>query len=469
MPLLGTLLVGTLAAAAAPAPVAAAASDDRPIPIRLIAATAQVMYRSQLVGDLDRPVGEAITVAGRTVPTRATAQGGLEVDPTGGGKFQAVSKGGTLTVTSERVEDKSAFPVRLWFDKNAAGMWTYRNVTVLTIALASEQLVIVDANGNGVWNEPGVDGIAWPGADYIFPLPAADERWCTPTLDCTGLAFGPLGQDAKLIGKPLATVLPECLPILNGVNAERVRIGLTPRPESPALSADLQKHCQFMAQNKSLQHPEEPDKPGYSREGNSAGMRSILSMGTPPPRIAAMMVQTYFHRQDVIRPETTAFGVGFASNYGGIDGRSARGKIPASAWPVLCPAPGNAGVGLTYGHESPDAIPGQTGGYPITVYFASGKLSLDSYKLCAVAGDQRGPAVDCHVFDPQTGVSANMTGYQRCCCLIAKEPLAPSTTYEVSMQITVGGQPWTRTWQFTTGTGARGPLGGGGTPRAPRR
>lgn len=39
---------------------------------------------------------------------------------------------------------------------------------------------------------------------------------------------------------------------------------------------------------------------------------------------------TYFRRQEVIRPETLAFGVGYEGSYGGIDGRSVMGKAPAT-------------------------------------------------------------------------------------------------------------------------------------------
>ncbi|MBC8034884.1 MAG: alpha-glucosidase C-terminal domain-containing protein, partial [Chitinophagaceae bacterium] len=47
-----------------------------------------------------------------------------------------------------------------------------------------------------------------------------------------------------------------------------------------------------------------------------------------------MMVQTYFHRQDVIRPNTLAFGVGYEGKYGGIDGRTSLAPAAAEQYPV---------------------------------------------------------------------------------------------------------------------------------------
>ena len=61
-----------------------------------------------------------------------------------------------------------------------------------------------------------------------------------------------------------------------------------------------------MALNNILTHPEDKGKPGYSEEGHRAGMRSILGQGHSAEGVASGMVNTYFHRQDVIRPGSLA-------------------------------------------------------------------------------------------------------------------------------------------------------------------
>jgi hypothetical protein len=123
--------------------------------------------------------------------------------------------------------------------------------------------------------------------------------------------------------------------------------------------------------------------------------------------------------------------------------------------------PGQTGVGTNYGKEAPDACPGDAAaGYPITVYFGTSTLKLKEWSLKMLekgaaqlppgAKTPPGTPVDCYVFDPQTGVSADMTKYQAAVCLIPKDPLKVNVDYEVSMTVDVNGKPWSKTWRFNT-------------------
>ncbi|MFH1709356.1 MAG: hypothetical protein ABIF71_15770 [Planctomycetota bacterium] len=337
--------------------------------------------------------------------------------------------------------------------------------------VTGESLIVIDANGNGIYNEPGVDGMTWDGATFLFPLPAPAESFCTLNNVYTGLTFGPWGEQATVRSTPFTCAVPETRVILQGVNTKRVNIGLTPRPEDPALSADLQKHCQYMQANSTLRHDEDKNAPGFTAEGNKAGLRSILSQGTPPPDIAYNMVQTYLHRLDVLRPDTTAFGAGFAGGFGGIDGRTTLIlKPPAAYWPVLCPAPEQTGCGLNFQNEMPDPCPGdKSAGLPITVYFNTDKLDLKSWKLTAIgsadaanarptAPGTRQPAaapetVPCYEHWPGHGPAADLTKFEKVVCLIPMDPLKPNTRYRVTMTVMVDTTPWERTWEFATGAG----------------
>ena len=435
---------------AATAPEAPSITTDRPLPVQAKLGAAQAMFRSQLLGELDHPVGQAITLAGTSVAARVGDKGQLELDLTGEGKFKAYSKSTTVTIPVTVAGAKQPVKLSLYLNRTPEG-WTYRNASQLTIAIGAEAWWVCDVNGDGTFNQPGIDGMTLTGYEWLFPLPTSDERFCTPTLDLTGLTLTPLGEDVQLSGRPLSTTVPAALAVLKGVNVERLQIGLTPRPEDAKLSAELQAHCAYMALNKTLTHPEDKSKPGYTPAGNSAGMRSILSMGTGADRVGWMMVQTYFHRQDVIRPETLAFGVGYDGSYGGIDGRSKLSKAPATWWPVLYPVPDQRECGLTYQEEGPDATPGDSSsGLPITAYFATRDLKLTTWSLKPVDGVKVPAPVDCYVYDPSTGTEAGMTGYQQCVALIPKEPLQGAATYEVSMEVAVAGKPWKRTWQFNT-------------------
>jgi hypothetical protein len=445
-----------------------AASDEKPLRAVAFAQDSQERYQAQLLGEMDRPVGESIEFGGDIILARKTDDGKLELDLKGDGKYRPIAKHEVLSLPAKGDGDKPKTIVcKVEFRKTPEGVWVYRNLTHLRVQLGTETFVLVDANCNGVYNEPGQDGLAWEGIPWVFPLPAPSERWCSATLELTGFKIGPVGESPAVLGKPLATTVPAALPILRGVNEERVWIGLTPRPEDPKLSADLQKHCKYEAQNNTLTHPETPGRPGYTPEGNEAGMRSILSSGSAADHVALGMVQTYFHRQDVLRPNTLAFGVAYEGAYGGIDGRTHCSKAPPNFWPVLSPAPGQTGIGTHYGKESPDACPGNpNAGWPVTAYFGTSKLKLKSYSLKAlgpvgpagkappapVAPAQVAglPPIDCYPFDPQTGAQADFTRYQQCVALISKEPLKVNELYEVTLAVDVEGKPWTRTWRFST-------------------
>jgi len=443
--------------------LAALPDDDKALKVQVVPQDVPGHWQAQLLGDLDRVVGDKVEFGGQTMPAKVNDKGALELDVKNDGKPRTLSsKREIVTVALKGSGEKpKSINAKLEFRKNDEGKWVYRNLTQLHVVIGSEQFVVVDANSNGSYNDAGADGMAWEGRSWLFPLPAESERWCSATMEFTVLQCGSLVESPTVKGKALATTVVAALPILKGVNEERVEIGLTPRPEDERLSADLQKHCKYMEMNKTLTHPEDKGKPGYTDEGNKAGMRSILGQGSPPDRIAENMVGTYFHRQDVLRPGTLAFGVGVEGAFTGIDGRSSMTKVPEHAWPVLCPVPGQSGVGTTYGKEAPDATPGDnSAGYPITVYFGTSALKLKEHRLTALPpGAMQAPAgarlppgtpIDCYAFDPGQGASADMTKYQACVCIIPKDPLKVNVDYEVSMTVDVAGKPWSRTWRFST-------------------
>jgi len=459
------LAAAALAASAGAAPDAAS-SDFKPLRAVVVPEVAPGFYVTQCSAPLDMPVGDAIKIGGLAIPAQVGEQGELKLDLRASGSLSTYRSDQAVALTLQHEGSTRAFQVRLLLRKRTDGTWTYRNVTQLAVRVEDDQFVIVDANGNGLYNEPGVDAMGLRGCTVVFPLPGPEERWCTTKREFTGLSLGPWGEDLKATGRPLATKHASGLPVLQGVIEERLKLGLTPRPEDPKLSDDLQKHCAYMSSNDTLAHPEEKGKPGYSPEGHEAGMRSILSAGTPAERVALGMVNTYFHRIDVIRPDTLLFGVGYSVKYGGIDGRSGMDKSPRQTlWPVLCPAPGQTDVSLAYGKEAPDATPGDpAAGYPITVQFHTGKLKLTGHALRlapppgtpARPAAKADPGIPCYPFDPETGASNGMTGFLHCVCLIPKDPLQAGTEYEVTMEVDVEGKPWSRTWRFTTGSGGEG-------------
>ena len=420
-------------------------------------------YRAQLVAGPAHPVGEAITIAGQTIPARTSDKGDLELDLHGNGKWRSFARASTFPVVLEQPAAKEGGPprkrpIKIGVTRDDAGVWTWQNLTVVRVQFGADVLTLVDGNGDGTWNDPHEDLVAWPDEAYAFPLPKEDEPWCTPNLAVTAFTVDAWAEEVTAEAVPITTTCAAATPVLRATNGERVKIGLTPRPEDAALSADLQKHCHWMATNGKLAHAEEPGTPGFSQEGNASGLRSILSAGAPADRVAHGMVTTLYHRQDVIRPETIGFGVGYEGAYGGIDGRTGVGRGLPANWPILCPAPGGIDVPPRFSAEAPDPIGGDgSAGFPITAYFATDQVELADHRLVPIAKNAVGPPVECYVFDGKQGAEVGINRYQRMAALIPKEPLLAGTTYRVTMSGTVAGQAWDRTWEFTTAGGPRPP------------
>ena len=166
-------------------------------------------WQAQLLGDLDRPVGDKLDFGGQTMPAKVNDKGALELDLKNDGKPRTISqKREIVTVALKGSGDKPrTLNAKLEFRKTEDGKWVYRNLTQLHVVIGTEQFGVVDANGNGAYNDAGVDGIVWEGRSWLFPLPAGPERWCSATMEFSGLEFGPLGENPTVKGKALATTV----------------------------------------------------------------------------------------------------------------------------------------------------------------------------------------------------------------------------------------------------------------------
>jgi hypothetical protein len=421
-------------------------ASDAPILLHPMVLRADAIYHLQ-GRSLDHPVGDGITLQGVRIPARLDAHGELQLDLERAGHFTAAH--GVVAVSLPAPAPATGHRrLELWVTQDAERHWQYRTLTTVVFPLGPERLVALDADGDGSFNTPGHDALAWAGCDYAFPLPGPQARFCTRSLDLTGLTFGPLGEHASVRGRRLAAAVDAALPVLVGIDAVRAALGLTPRPADVGLSAALQKHCHYMADHHKLAHPEQSGDPDYSAEGNDAGLNSILGQGTPAPGLALEMMATLYHREDVIRPQTQAFGVGYEDSFGGIDGR--RNLDGDASWPILVPPPDAHAVPLRFAPEMPDPLDGQRdAGYPITAYFDEDQLALSSWSL---KQSLRGAVteVPCVAFDSKVGGNLDMNRYERLVALIPRAPLVEGAAYRVSMTVDRPSGPWTSTWDFST-------------------
>jgi uncharacterized protein YkwD len=171
---------------------------------------------------------------------------------------------------------------------------------------------------------------------------------------------------------------------LDRINAYRKKAGLKPVSADPALSKGCVAHAQYLVKNadqpsaKSLgMHKEDPELPGYTKEGTKAAASSVIYPAGDPVAAVDGWMATLFHRVPLLDPRLTKVGLGYAKsdqsggffvvNTSGRDGKDA-------AKPVLFPADKQEDVPLNFTAERPDSLPeskDKIAGYPITVIFPS--------------------------------------------------------------------------------------------------
>src|SRR5579863_6158623 len=109
-----------------------AGDDWRPLRIQVAAQESPAPYQAQLLGELDRPVGDGVRLGSAFMPARVNDKGALELDVHNDGKPRTLS--GRREVVSVPVSGEGDKPktltLKLEFHKREDGAWVYRNLTV---------------------------------------------------------------------------------------------------------------------------------------------------------------------------------------------------------------------------------------------------------------------------------------------------------------------------------------------------
>jgi uncharacterized protein YkwD len=158
------------------------------------------------------------------------------------------------------------------------------------------------------------------------------------------------------------------------------------------------------------------------------------------------------HRVILLEPILTCGGYGSGKNEQaavdvinlGIGDNVDNQLANSSPYPLSYPADGQQGVPLAWnGNESPDPLPAGASrpvGYPFTLQGVMGKLVVDWAEMRSGAGQ----VVAVHPNPP-------LCPQFNCYALIPRQPLSPWSTYSVTVQGSVAGIAFTRSWTFTTG------------------
>jgi hypothetical protein len=250
---------------------------------------------------------------------------------------------------------------------------------------------------------------------------------------------------------------PEVKQALAALNEARKACGLDPVKLSTELSAGCRKHSRYLVANKDSPlvaglkaHEEVKDLKDYSEEGARAAKNSVIHY-VPPSKAITGWLATFYHRVPLLQPKLKEVGIGYfqqgTDRACGIDCITGASGENAKAI-VFYPDDGQQSVPLVFGPEIPTPIPAThkgPAGFPITVYFARNQ------KIKDVEVKVLGPKkvnIPCFVSTPESPA----TTFQQwnAICIIPSQPLAKATTYKVEVRCTVSGNPYSRTWQFST-------------------
>jgi hypothetical protein len=162
-------------------------------------------------------------------------------------------------------------------------------------------------------------------------------------------------------------------------------------------------------------------------------------------------MNTLYHRLPILHPGLRRIGVGWTKVGDGttfwvMDA----GTGIERARVLVYPADNQHGVPLAFdrSQDEPDPLPeapGRATGYPITATFAPGSQVRT---MSATLTEEGGAEVPFTLLTPERLPPARAR-YNTVCLLPAK-PLKAGTVYTVSLNVTVNGQAWQRTWSFAT-------------------
>ena len=250
--------------------------------------------------------------------------------------------------------------------------------------------------------------------------------------------------------------------VIDRVNMWRAIAGMPGIPMSAELMRAAQSHANYYIAN--ADHPsigqigvhrEQPGLPGFTGQSiydraKAAGyagnwIDEDISFSTDAVDNVDMFVATVFHRFALLHPSTVAVGYGVASGNGReitvINIGLEPSHQPGVDLPAVYPAPGQSDVPrLWYAYESPDPVPGvpRPVGSPLTVSFLLAQnVEWGPVSLAPANGDP----VEVVVVE---------SSWRRSIGITPVKPLLAGTEYFAAVSGTVDGQPFSKTWSFTT-------------------
>lgn len=257
------------------------------------------------------------------------------------------------------------------------------------------------------------------------------------------------------------------------LNFERQSAGLLPVARNTTLDQGCQKHVEYMRLNEVLSHGEDSSLPGYTEEGEAAGMNSDLAANVTNSMPHAIEVWTtaIYHRLPMITNglNTVGWAVSSISNegyyysclnvYGDADlyvlGDTDVNKTfyeVENHAPIPYPGVNQHHVPATFSSgESPDPIAAFGGDYPVGQPVSLTFSSDDTVSnLAMTLKDEQGNSVSGYFRAPDDPTDPNEPYQGNSVTLIPKSPLKATTTYKAKVTGKRNNKDYSKEWQFRT-------------------
>lgn len=325
--------------------------------------------------------------------------------------------------------------------------------------VAGYELVLVDVDGNGSFDETAIDGWTLAGHAFLFPLEGAivlGSREIRLSIVDGVLHFETRPPE---IDETTAALLDAC-------NRQRMHQGVAPLRLDPPRTRGCRDHALYMDRWGITKRPE-PDREGYTDAGARAAAQGLLMRAARPQRVVATVFASFPNRIWLFHPLLDRIGVAESERHVALDIAAPLSRRRLR-WPVLLPAPGSIGNPTTLTDTEPKLFGGAAHGLPITLQFPGTEIRVAEADLRV--GGKKGPQVEALVGTPGSPAHSAISGNAECICIVPREPLARGARYFVRVKYAFRGEPGEREWEFATEGPRKGrPQPETASPKLPER
>lgn len=281
------------------------------------------------------------------------------------------AEGGLVEFPLNAPRDLEASARRRYFvAPDLAGRLHFRPASGKRCTIHGTTYIFIDENMNGSAFDSGIDSVALGrSATYAMPL-------VFPMMTPSGLLeLEPAIVDEKEVMRYRLTKVNlrgQDKEVYETLLAIRAQFGLLLPTHNDEWAKHCKSHCEYMLKNDDFGHYQDPNKPGYSKEGAVAGVTSVLAKGRGKASDSVFSLwDTPLHGFMLRCPDLAQVAVARHDEYTAIRIRGDEVSVPQrrNAWSFPVNNAINVPTSWT-GKESPNPLmeDGKGIGYPITLH-----------------------------------------------------------------------------------------------------